>query len=297
MEYNGIGTRTTRGGGGGRRRLESNSRIVHLAVSAGSATCSMALASLGKDLLIDVLINLAGWGVSSALRTDKFFDLLGGVTHVVLILRNVLPRALAAARRHTSKAAKPGAGKAIGYTGATSATSHDENAGDYRKSEDYRKRVADRGASGAAATARMHPRQKLGSAAAVLWAVRLSGFLFSRNVAIAGLGKVGDSRFVRVVKMPIAFAQFWAFQSVWCFLNLLPVLISNSKSEEELRDKPLNKWDLLGLGLFTGAENVLFAHSVLKLIIVPRQARDKRRESTQKRGVFRRRLPAGGGGR
>ena len=155
--------------------------------------------SLRKDLAIDLAINGLGWAAASALQTDKFFDLLGGVAHIAMILRHAIPRLLAA--RHSK---------------AEHATS----------------------AGAAARSPRMHPRQVLGSAAAMLWAVRLSGYLFSRNVA-SGM----DKRFVKAVKMPLVFGQFWLFQASWAFLNLLPLLVSNSKTGEELRDKPLNRWD------------------------------------------------------
>lgn len=222
----------------------------------------MALASLGKDLAIDVVINLLGWGASSVLQTDKFFDLLGGVTHVALVLRRILPWLIA---RKFSSAAQPAPSPRTSQQIASA-----DDTGDYRRSEDYRRKVA--GVStftaGASPSSKMHPRQLLSSVACCIWAVRLSGFLFLRHGEvllapgrIPWLG-VGDSRFIRVVKMPMQFAKFWSFQASWCFLNLLPVLISNSKTEEELKDKPMNKWDYLGLGMWTGKHSPLLNRSV-----------------------------------
>lgn len=219
----------------------------------------MALVSLGKDASISVVINLLGWGVSSVLQTDKFFDLLGGVTHVSLVLRRILPWLIARRKASASAGALPAGATPADPKGFKKIGGADAM-GDYRRSEDYRRKVSGKASTSAtaASSSKMHPRQLLSSIACCIWAVRLSGFLFFRHgEALLAPGRipwlgVGDSRFIRVVKMPMQFLKFWGFQSSWCFLNLLPVLISNSKTEEELKDKPLNKWDYLGLGMWVG---------------------------------------------
>jgi hypothetical protein len=244
--------------------------------AAATLANTMALASLGKDLSTSVLINLLGWAASSVLRTDKFFDLLGGVTHVALVLRRVLPWLVA--RKKAGAALLP-----------AQQTAGADGAGDNRK-------VAGASAAAAAppASTRMHPRQLLSSIACCVWAVRLSGFLFVRHgEALLAPGRVpwlgvGDQRFLRVVAMPAQFAKFWGFQASWCFLNLLPVLISNSKTEEELKGKPLNKWDYLGLGMWAGDGAAPLRLSQTKCRLTG-SARVGRRDRS------RRGLPAGAG--
>ena len=66
-------------------------------------------------------------------------------------------------------------------------------------------------------------RQFLGSVLVITWAVRLGSFLFSRIIAAGG-----DRRLTKYKARPLLFLIPWTIQSVWVFLNCLPVILSNN---------------------------------------------------------------------
>jgi steroid 5-alpha reductase family enzyme len=112
----------------------------------------------------DLTINLLGWGVSSALATDKFYDLTGAIAHVCIVTISWL----------------------TGNRGSGSL------------------------------------RGDIAAALLILWAVRLGSFLFHRIIESGG-----DKRLEKFKTKPVLFLIPWMFQSIWVFLNSLPVIMAN----------------------------------------------------------------------
>jgi len=87
----------------------------------------------------------------------------------------------------------------------------------------------------------MHLRSIIMGSFVVVWAVRLSGFLFLR---IHRAGK--DGRFDNIKRNPMAFLVAWSLQGTWVFFAALPVFVVMSSSQYQ----PLGPWVLLGAALW-----------------------------------------------
>ncbi|KAM7212633.1 Protein of unknown function (DUF1295) domain containing protein [Rhypophila decipiens] len=72
-------------------------------------------------------------------------------------------------------------------------------------------------------------RQLAVTGGTVMWAFRLSSYLFIR-----ALKKGHDSRFVRTKHIPVRFAIFWFAQSIWVLLCSMPAIAVNSVPVEAL---------------------------------------------------------------
>ncbi|KAK4208338.1 hypothetical protein QBC37DRAFT_79454 [Rhypophila decipiens] len=72
-------------------------------------------------------------------------------------------------------------------------------------------------------------RQLAVTGGTVMWAFRLSSYLFIR-----ALKKGHDSRFTRTKHMPVRFAIFWFAQSIWVLLCSMPAIAVNSVPTEAL---------------------------------------------------------------
>ena len=82
-------------------------------------------------------------------------------------------------------------------------------------------------------------RELIVSLLVVIWALRLSSFLYLR---IHRAGK--DGRFDRLKTSPIRFLVPWTIQGLWVFLTMIVVIVINSQAESA---PELGIWDASGL--------------------------------------------------
>ena len=82
-------------------------------------------------------------------------------------------------------------------------------------------------------------RELIVSLLVVIWALRLSSFLYLR---IHRAGK--DGRFDRLKTSPIRFLVPWTIQGLWVFLTMIVVIVINSQAEPA---PELGIWDAIGL--------------------------------------------------
>ena len=82
-------------------------------------------------------------------------------------------------------------------------------------------------------------RELIVSLLVVIWALRLSSFLYLR---IHRTGK--DGRFDRLKTSPIRFLVPWTIQGLWVFLTMIVVIVINSQAESA---PELGIWDSIGL--------------------------------------------------
>ena len=85
-------------------------------------------------------------------------------------------------------------------------------------------------------------RELIVSLLVVIWAVRLSSFLYLR---IRRTGK--DGRFDRLKTSPIRFLVPWTIQGLWVFLTMIVVIVINSQADSA---PELGFWDALGLSIW-----------------------------------------------
>ena len=85
-------------------------------------------------------------------------------------------------------------------------------------------------------------RELIVSLLVVIWAVRLSSFLYLR---IRRAGK--DGRFDRLKTSPIRFLVPWTIQGLWVFLTMILVIVINSQADTA---PALGLWDALGLSIW-----------------------------------------------
>ena len=82
-------------------------------------------------------------------------------------------------------------------------------------------------------------RELIVSLLVVIWALRLSSFLYLR---IHRTGK--DGRFDRLKTSPIRFLVPWTIQGLWVFLTMIVVIVINSQDDSA---PELGVWDAIGL--------------------------------------------------
>ena len=82
-------------------------------------------------------------------------------------------------------------------------------------------------------------RELIISLLVVIWAVRLSSFLYLR---INRTGK--DGRFDRLKTTPIRFLVPWTIQGLWVFLTMVVVIVINSQADSA---PELGVWDAIGM--------------------------------------------------
>ena len=85
-------------------------------------------------------------------------------------------------------------------------------------------------------------RELIVSLLVVIWAVRLSSFLYFR---IHRTGK--DGRFDRLKTSPIRFLVPWTIQGLWVFLTMIVVIVINSQTGSA---PALGIWDAVGLSIW-----------------------------------------------
>ncbi|DAC58648.1 MAG TPA: DUF1295 domain-containing protein, partial [Candidatus Poseidoniaceae archaeon] len=85
-------------------------------------------------------------------------------------------------------------------------------------------------------------RELIASSLVVIWALRLSSFLYLR---IRRAGK--DGRFDQLKTSPIRFLVPWTIQGLWVFLTMIVVIVINSQAASA---PGLGIWDVIGLLLW-----------------------------------------------
>ena len=85
-------------------------------------------------------------------------------------------------------------------------------------------------------------RELIVSLLVVIWALRLSSFLYLR---IHRTGK--DGRFDQLKTSPIRFLVPWTIQGLWVFLTMIVVIVINSQADSA---PALGIWDAIGLSIW-----------------------------------------------
>ncbi|KAM0671466.1 hypothetical protein OCOL_001584 [Ordospora colligata] len=85
-------------------------------------------------------------------------------------------------------------------------------------------------------------RQKLAVMAALIWAVRLGWFLFTRIMKNNGI----DSRFTEIKREMLTFLIAWTIQGAWVFTTILSILMMNMSTDTSR----LNILDFTGICLW-----------------------------------------------
>jgi len=85
-------------------------------------------------------------------------------------------------------------------------------------------------------------RELIVSLLVVIWALRLSSFLYFR---IHRTGK--DGRFDQLKTSPIRFLVPWTIQGLWVFLTMIVVIVINSQADSA---PALGMWDAVGLSIW-----------------------------------------------
>ena len=130
-------------------------------------------------------IQLTAWVPASLLQTERFYDLTGGLTYIILAITTLM----------------------LGS-----------------KEEDP------------------STRELLVTALVIIWAIRLSSFLFLR---IHHAGK--DGRFDDLKTSPVRFLVPWSLQGLWVFVTMNVVIVINSQSGPS---PSLTAWDAIGVILW-----------------------------------------------
>ncbi len=86
-------------------------------------------------------------------------------------------------------------------------------------------------------------RELIVSLLVVIWALRLSSFLYFR---IHRTGK--DGRFDRLKTSPVRFLVPWTLQGLWVFLTMIVVIVINTQADSA---PALGIWDGIGLAIWT----------------------------------------------
>lgn len=100
-------------------------------------------------------------------------------------------------------------------------------------------------------------KHKIQNGMALAWTIRLGGYLFMRSLI------AGDWRFNKVKRQPMIFLIYWVFQGIWCYVNLIPTLIMNTKS---VSAAPISKIEMLGWGLWSLGFIIEFCSDLQKFI-------------------------------
>ena len=151
-----------------------------LAVQEGSVEF-LGISSVALSAIICFSIQWIGWIPGSILQTERFYDITGGLTYVVLALFTL-------------------------WMGSSN-----EGPG---------------------------LREILVTGFVIVWAIRLSSFLFLR---IHHKGR--DGRFDELKTSPVRFLVPWTLQGLWVFITMNVVIVINSQSGDSVA---LGFWDVAG---------------------------------------------------
>jgi steroid 5-alpha reductase family enzyme len=139
-----------------------------------------------KAALLSLTLNFAVFSLHAwPNRSDKFYDTIGGITHLILAVFSIM-----------NQKARPSHGQVLNTT------------------------------------------------LSVMWATRLTSFLFTRILV-----HKKDSRFNAIKKNYYSFLLAFTLQSMWCFLGQLPLLVSNTNKDDK-DDLTWSMTDVIGRALF-----------------------------------------------
>lgn len=174
-------------------RLTSTVLLVVLAIvfsmvatTQGGASDFQGISLVAFSAIVCFGIQLMAWVPASVLQTERFYDLTGGLTYIILAVTTLM----------------------LG--------SGEESPG---------------------------TRELLVTVLVIIWAIRLSSFLFLR---IHHAGK--DGRFDDLKTSPVRFLVPWSLQGLWVFVTMNVVIVINSQSGPS---PSLTAWDAMGLILWT----------------------------------------------
>ena len=174
-------------------RLTSTVLVVVLAttvsmVSAtqGAAADFQGISMVAFSAILCFGIQMTAWVPASFLQTERFYDLTGGLTYIILAITTLMLGA---------------------------------------KEEDP------------------STRELIVTVLVIIWAIRLSSFLFLR---IHHAGK--DGRFDDLKTSPVRFLIPWSLQGLWIFVTMNVVIVINSQSGTS---PELTAWDAMGVVLWT----------------------------------------------
>ena len=173
-------------------RLTSIVLVVVLAIVVSMVTATQGgaaefrgISMVAFSAILCFGIQLTAWVPASLLQTERFYDLTGGLTYIILAITTLM----------------------LGS-----------------KEEDP------------------STRELLVTALVIIWAIRLSSFLFLR---IHHAGK--DGRFDDLKTSPVRFLVPWSLQGLWVFVTMNVVIVINSQSGPS---PSLTAWDAIGVILW-----------------------------------------------
>jgi len=174
-------------------RLTSIVLVVVLAITVsmvsatqGGAADFRGISMVAFSAILCFGIQMTAWVPASLLQTERFYDLTGGLTYIILAIATLM----------------------LGAKDEEPST-----------------------------------RELIVTALVIIWAVRLSSFLFLR---IHHAGK--DGRFDDLKTSPVRFLVPWSLQGLWVFVTMNVVIVINSQSG---LSPELTVWDALGVILWT----------------------------------------------
>ena len=160
--------------------------VVSMVVATqGGAAQFWGISMVAFSAILCFAIQLTAWLPASFLKTERFYDLTGGLTYIILAITTLM----------------------LGS-----------------KEEDP------------------STRELLVTALVIIWAIRLSTFLFLR---IHHAGK--DGRFDDLKTSPVRFLVPWSLQGLWVFVTMNVVIVINSQSAPA---PSLTVWDVMGVILW-----------------------------------------------
>jgi steroid 5-alpha reductase family enzyme len=174
-------------------RLTSTVLVVVLAITVsmvsatqGAAADFQGISMVAFSAILCFGIQMTAWVPASFLQTERFYDLTGGLTYIILAITTLMLGA---------------------------------------KEEDP------------------STRELIVTVLVIIWAIRLSSFLFLR---IHHAGK--DGRFDDLKTSPVRFLIPWSLQGLWIFVTMNVVIVINSQSGTS---PELTAWDAMGVVLWT----------------------------------------------
>ena len=157
-----------------------------VSATQGGAADFQGISMVAFSAILCFGIQMTAWIPASFLQTERFYDLTGGLTYIILAIATLMLGA---------------------------------------KEEDP------------------STRELIVTVLVIIWAIRLSSFLFLR---IHHTGK--DGRFDDLKTSPVRFLIPWSLQGLWIFVTMNVVIVINSQAGTS---PELTAWDAMGVVLWT----------------------------------------------